>query len=467
MNLFPFIRGFFVALVATALALPAWAQSVPIANETSATDPAPEPTLAEPSPSARALFANTRDAIVQVRVLLSSANEQASLGSGFVAHDAGAAGAWVVTNFHVVADLAIDPDKYRIELRGTNQRLVPAELVAVDVIHDLAVLRTQPGKEPPAAWQVLPLNAQPLVQGTPVFALGNPLELGFLISEGLYNGSVEQRLYEQMLFSGSLNSGMSGGPAINQAAQVVGVNVATRRDGEQLSFLVPARYAKALLDVARAQPPAARWRDEIGRQLLVHQAHIFSKFQAPAEKKTVGQELQPAVAAAGMSRQKLGGVSVPTFDGSLTRCWAQGRSGEKLLFRSDTLSCSLSEEVFAGSDVYAGGLYIEHRLVQNDRLATPQFIAMGAKASATEAPESTRHMGKGQCHDDYVHGKQQVYRVAVCVQAYRKFDGLFDYRLQATQVDSTRQRLHSELSVTGLSFQNAQALGRQFLERLP
>lgn len=415
------------------------------------------PALAAPSPSARELFANARDAIVQVRVLLASANEQAALGSGFVVQDKGAAGALVVTNFHVIANLAVSPTKYRIELRGTNQRLATAELAAVDVIHDLAVLRTLPeAGTPPKAWQVLPINTRPLPQGSPVFALGNPLELGFLISEGLYNGSVEQSLYEQMLFSGSLNSGMSGGPAINQAGEAVGVNVATRRDGEQLSFLVPARYASELLKRAAQPPPPTNWHPEIGRQLLAHQAHIFSKFEA----KTDGP------AAAGMATQRLDGRTVPTLDGSLTRCWAQGRTGEKLLFKSDTLSCSLSEAVFAGAGVFAGALQIQHRLIQNDGLATPQFIQLGAEGSDSGAGQGDRNRAKGQCHGDYVKGNRHVYRIAVCVRAYRKYEGLFDYALTATQVDSSSERLRSSLSMSGLSFENAQNLSRQFLERL-
>ena len=446
-------------LLCTALASgSAVTQAAPSGTANETNSPVNTPALPDPSPSARELFAHSRDAIVQVRVLLASANEQAALGSGFVAQDLGKAGALVVTNFHVIANLANDPDKFRIELRGTNQRLVSAQLAAVDIIHDLAVLRTQPDAgAAPAPWQVLPLNATPLQQGTQVYALGNPLELGFLISEGLYNGSVEQRLYEQMLFSGSLNAGMSGGPAINQAAEVVGVNVATRRDGEQLSFLVPARYAKALLATVGDKPPPTNWRPEIGRQLLAHQAHIFSKFQTSQTGPTV----------AGMSTQHLGNQTVPTLDGSLTRCWAQGRTGEKLLYRSDSLNCSLREEVFAGSGVYAGALHIDHTLVQNDQLALPQFLALGADSTALGSGYGDRNRAKGQCHDDYVNGKAQVYRVAVCVRAYRKFEGLFDYSLTATQVDSKTERLRSSLRISGLSFENAQALSRQFLERLP
>ena len=447
-------------LMGAALAhAPAMAQATQAEPETGPDTPAVViADLPDPSASARELFARSRDAIVQVRVLLASANEQATLGSGFVVKDNGSEGALVVTNFHVIANLAMDPEKYRIELRGTNQRLESATLAAVDVIHDLAVLRTQPRSgTAPAPWQVLAINTTALPQGTPVFALGNPLELGFLISEGLYNGSVEHRLYEQMLFSGSLNAGMSGGPAINQATEVVGINVATRRDGEQLSFLVPARYAKALLAKASEGPHPTNWHAEIGQQLLAHQAHIFGKFQSGEGAPTV----------AGMATQQLAGRTVPTLDGSLTRCWARGRNGQKLRYRSDSLDCRLSEEVFAGSGVYAGALYIQHRLDQKDELALPQFVNLASHFRAQGGNEGDRNRAKGLCHDDYVSGAAQVYRVAVCVSAYRKFEGLFDYNLTATQVDSTQQRLRSSLSISGMSFDNAQALSRQFLERLP
>ena len=229
--------------------------------------------LPEPSTSARELFARTRDGIVQVRVLLASANEQSSLGSGFVVSDDPRAGAWVVTNYHVVADLAIDPIKYWIELRGTNERRTHASLVAIDVIHDLALLRIDPMvRHDP--WQTFPLREDPLAQGAKVFALGNPLELGFLISEGIYNGKVEAQLYDQMLFSGALNSGMSGGPAMDAAGRVVGVNVATRRDGESLSFLVPVRFVRDMLARSASARPRREWRTEIARQLLQHQEFV-------------------------------------------------------------------------------------------------------------------------------------------------------------------------------------------------
>lgn len=451
--------------IGLALSTPAaLAQDKPPADTAAEAPSAAQPSIPEPSSSARALFSRSKDGIVQVRVLLASAGEQSSLGSGFLVRDDGAQGAWVVTNYHVVSALAIDPQKYRIELRGSNQRVARARLVALDVVHDLAVLRTEPEASNTAtAWQVLTLRDAPLVQGSKVFSLGNPLELGFLISEGIYNGSVESRIYEQMLFSGALNSGMSGGPAIDDSGQVVGVNVATRRDGEQLSFLVPKRYALELLQTAwRDGGARTEWRSEIARQLLAHQRFVAGKLLDPSAGAS------GAGAQAGFSSQVLSGRPVPTLDGNLTKCWASGMDGERLRYQRDRLDCDLQSELFVRGNLHTGSLSIGHTLLRNDRLATPQFIALGAHGNPgwRGVGQGTGELTRAECQDDYVQTASHVYRVAICARAYRKFEGVYDYSVQATQVDDARERLSSHIDLRGFSFDNAQRLGRMFLERL-
>lgn len=412
--------------------------------------------LSAPSASARDLFSRYKDRLVQVRVLLNSANEQSSLGSGFVVRDDGSQGAWLITNYHVVSSLAIDPKKYRIELRPTNERSVKARLVAIDVIHDLAVLRTEPDSNAPP-WPVFQLRGDALVQGERIFSLGNPLELGFLISEGIYNGLVESRIYDQLLFSGALNSGMSGGPAIDSAGRVVGVNVATRRNGQLLSFLVPVRYARALLESANVALPRKEWRSEIARQLLVHQDFVASKLLMPTEP-----------AKAGFTSQTLAGRQVPTLDSSLTKCWAGGRDGEKLRYQRDTLNCDLHSELFVRGSLQTGSLEIRHVLLRNEKLATPQFLSIGGfgRTGSSFMRGENAETTPDECRDNYVRGAAHVYRVAVCLNAFRKFDGLYNFSLSATQVDDARERLASTLSLRGVSFENGQRLNLMFLERL-
>ncbi len=451
------------------------------------------------SPSARDLFARYKDRLVQVRILRNSANEQSSLGSGFVVRDDGAGGAWLLTNYHVVSSLAINPEKFRLELRQTSERTVRAKLMAIDVIHDLAVLRTEP-ESPVLPWPAFSLREPALAQGERVFSLGNPLELGFLISEGIYNGPVESRIYEQMLFSGALNSGMSGGPAIDESGRVVGVNVATHRHAMLISFLVPIRYARELLERAWKAAPRNEWRTEIARQLLVHQDFVAGKFltsekakpsaatsgptslATPAATPTAAVTAAPPPpsaasqpspltvpsANAGFASQTLSGRLVPTLDGSLTKCWAGGRDGERLRYQQDTLNCSLHSELFVRNNLYAGSLSISHTLLRNDKLATPQFLALFNQSTFLNSlyGRGNAEMTPAECRDDYVKTSAHVYRVSICLTGFRKFDGVYNYTVSANQVDDASERLSSVLSMKGVSFENGQRLSGMFLERL-
>ena len=47
-------------------------------------------------------------------------------------------------------------------------------------------------------------------RGAPIFAMGNPLDLGLTIAVGTNGGILDQTDDSRILFSGSLNPGMSG-----------------------------------------------------------------------------------------------------------------------------------------------------------------------------------------------------------------------------------------------------------------
>ena len=105
---------------------------------------------------------------------------------------------------------------------------------------------------------------------------------GVLRDWGLPSGQARAWL---PVLSGSLSAGMSGGPALDQDGQVIGVNVARRVDGEQVSFLVPADFVAALLargrDSAPLKTPAYA---ELGAQLQAHQAELTDRFIAQGWK---------------------------------------------------------------------------------------------------------------------------------------------------------------------------------------
>ncbi len=217
---------------------------------------AAKPEVASPvSAQGQRIYEATRAHLLQVRTLLKDQDSQASVGSGFVVDASGLA----ITNYHVVSQFALRPERYRLAFTMAQGRIGSAELLAIDVIHDLALLRLR-GAEgaPPIEFTPLPFRAAtaPLAKGERLYSMGNPLDVGFAVVEGVYNGPVERSFLPQIFFGGSLNPGMSGGPAVDDAGRVIGVNVAARRDGEQVSFLVPAALASALA-AARARGQAA------------------------------------------------------------------------------------------------------------------------------------------------------------------------------------------------------------------
>ncbi len=140
----------------------------------------------------------------------------------------------------------------------------PLVLQAIDVVNDLAVVRLDKPSESFFDFEPRALAGK-LPKGERLFAMGNPLDLGFGIVEGTYNGLVDYSYNERLHFSGALNPGMSGGPTVTVDGRIAGINVAKQMRGELVSFLVPARDAAALVEKARHTPPLtpadARSRD--------------------------------------------------------------------------------------------------------------------------------------------------------------------------------------------------------------
>ena len=194
---------------------------------------------------ARITFDNTRDRIYQIRVMDISANTRSSTGSGFLIGDNGS----IATNYHVIASAISSPDKYRIEILQEDEVMrYIGTIVHVDVVHDLAILSTEI-----KATDFLTLATQAPAKGDRVYSIGYPYDLGVTVVPGTYNGLIPHSASPRVHFTGSLNPGMSGGPAFNGDNEVIGVNVAT--SGNQVSFLVPVHNLHDLVTEATTSPP--------------------------------------------------------------------------------------------------------------------------------------------------------------------------------------------------------------------
>ncbi|MCK5359267.1 MAG: trypsin-like peptidase domain-containing protein, partial [Gammaproteobacteria bacterium] len=186
---------------------------------------------------AKLIFSQSSPMVLQVKVIDKASGNKSTIGSGFQVSSSGV----IATNYHVVSDFILDPEKYSIEVLDHNDKAIDATLINFDIVHDLALLKIKN-----LEMSALNLSQTQPSQGNRIYSMGNPHDLGMTIIEGTYNGLVEGSRYQKYLFSGSLNSGMSGGPVLNNAGDVIGVNVS--KGGEQISFLVPVKHLKALME---------------------------------------------------------------------------------------------------------------------------------------------------------------------------------------------------------------------------
>ena len=195
------------------------------------------------------IYERTRPRLLQVRTLLKTQDSQSSVGSGFLVDESGL----LVTNYHVISQFALQPSRHRLVYATVDGRQGALELLAFDVVHDLALLR--PADPAPLAGRgAVPLRPadEPLPRGARIFSLGNPLDVGFAVAEGSYNGPVERSFLETLFFGGSLSGGMSGGPALDDQGRLIGVNVAapaalmdstSHKPVAEASVTQPARHA--------------------------------------------------------------------------------------------------------------------------------------------------------------------------------------------------------------------------------
>ena len=119
-------------------------------------------------------------------VLLRNGRSQSTVGSGFLIGSS----RLVLTNYHVVSQMALDPEVYIGEYVDTDGKGGPVELLAVDVLHDLAVLRV--GRAG-SGFFTLPEHPAPLVQGQYLYALGNPLDLGHRKGTALHVAALDDQ----------------------------------------------------------------------------------------------------------------------------------------------------------------------------------------------------------------------------------------------------------------------------------
>ncbi len=208
-----------------------------------------------PAETQAGVAARVLPSVVTVRV-------SGAVGSGFVV----SADGYVITNDHVVEG-ATGPAAVQFSDGST----ATASVIGHDAESDIAVIKINKGSLPPVQFG----DSDQIAVGDPVLAIGAPLALSNTVTSGIVSaldrtiqagepgGPV--RYYAAIQTDAAVNQGNSGGPLVDGAGRVIGVNSVIRSvsaSSEEagnigLAFAIPInqakRVAKEIIDTGKAR----------------------------------------------------------------------------------------------------------------------------------------------------------------------------------------------------------------------
>lgn len=392
---------------------------------------------------AQKLYQKHKKSVYQVRTVSKTSGKKSAIGSGFQFTPDG----HIATNYHVIADAIQRPRQFYIECIRFDNTVHRVEVVDIDTIHDLAIVKMDVSYETFFQW-----DTQPLQKGTKIFAMGNPYDLSMSIVEGIYNGLMKKSLYRKILFSGALNSGMSGGPAFNRDGEVIGINVSTK--GNDVSFLVPVSYLETLFTQTQSlkQLPVRHWDTRIENQLVANQESYVNDLMNRS-----------------WDSLPIGDAKVPGEISSSFRCWSDSEPDKTNLYDISYISCFTDDVIFIDSDFYTGKISYQYNWVTSQGLNPVRFYNLYERIySYLDSYENARKkdVGNFTCNTDFVKIDQVDSKVAFCARPYKKYPRLFDINVSVASVHENDRGLIVVLKALGLSQKSALRVTRKFLNKI-
>jgi serine protease Do len=262
--------------------------------------------------------------------------EQTGLGSGFIVSENGD----ILTNNHVISGAA----RLRVTLADGTE--VAARSLGGTPFLDLAVLKINKIGLP-----VAPLgNSDALQVGQLAIAIGNPYGFDRTVTVGVISALGRSipgggtALSELIQTDARIYPGNSGGPLVNSAGEVIGINTAVvGGSAGTLGFAIPINTARAIMDeVKRVGRVVVPW---IGITMMAITSEIARVFDLPTEEGVIVASVEKGgpAAKAGVQRGDIiieaNGQKI-SEPGDLQKVVRDARVGQKLslkIIRNDRM----------------------------------------------------------------------------------------------------------------------------------
>lgn len=422
-----------------------------------------------PTFSPEQIRAQAQSLVYQLITRVRGGGDKQSYGTAFVVSEDG----WLLTNFHVIAEALADPVHYALELELGDKTSLPSSIQAYDVANDLALVRV--GHVFQSAYHLTTHIPSP---GEKLYSLGLPQDTVMTIVEGLYSDTGRMGPLTRSLMSAPLNHGMSGGPVVNTAGELVGVNDAILPKAQSISVLIPMRAIGEFLlratDQARAnrepasassvlsdgipeqistalRPWIAEWRMGAGRAVTLGHYRIASP---PPGMKCWEDAKSDRGDAHGRVCSTLSAFPIlpGKQGGELTlRYVSYSPDGSSPLPKSDDPTLSALDRLGL-AHFFAADLFVGHVLHQ-----AAQRFAETAKSGGDRKAEMV-------CHHRFLKNHGGVELVAeYCLSADRPLNGVYDLVLTATPINDDEYMV-AELDLSGFSSPELLIAGETFLD---
>lgn len=192
-------------------------------------------------------IAEKKNAVVAIFASNKTNKNESGLGTGFIVKDN-----TIITNYHVAGN----PDFELKVVTEHGDKTYDAELIFGDKDSDIAVIKLKDWelfkKEHPHMQFLKFANQMPEVTDT-VYAIGHPWGLFYSVSKGIV--SVDGRKSPNSIpmwwiqTDAHVFQGNSGGPLVNEAGDVVGINsVMIAKEGGSYGFAIPTPVIKKIIN---------------------------------------------------------------------------------------------------------------------------------------------------------------------------------------------------------------------------
>jgi serine protease Do len=382
------------------------------------------------------LYSHTKPYVFQVKTSQNANSSKASYGTGFVVHNDGL----LITNYHVISTIVQDKlNRYKIYVVD-KENSYQAEIIDFSVINDLALIKINRKFN-----DSMKLSFDSPQRGEKIFSIGLPKDLNMSIVEGTFNGEIKRGIYERLLMSTPVNSGMSGGPSINKKGTVVGINVSILRDSENISFSVPSKKALELLNKHNTTGKVLK-RSE-------YDLHIEKQL------KSIEHSLLKSMRT-NLSKSKIVGgfqIAAPSKD---LKCWTANDKSRKNTFKYYKQSCRLKSSAYIKRRLYSGTYNLSYTTLHNIKRNKLQFSsAMKYYLNSYQESSNSRYsktfreeLTKFSCEEDiWVNNNNISFKVTYCLNTYLRYKNIYKLFFKAATIKNDSKGLVVKLSADGFT----------------